>query len=386
MRTSGATQVADLAQTFAQMGHSTTVVLPNSAQAEDLIVSKRQGCDILSVRALQTKDVNYLYRTLAEFINPLLMWHRLQKSKCLEGKKIEGVVWYSPSIFWGPLVKRIKEKFSCKAYLILRDIFPDWAYDLGLLNNPFAYKILKWAEAYQYAQANCIGIQSPNNEIYFRNKNPNIKATLEVLWNWVAADFQNTQCSININSSSLAGRKIAVYAGNMGVAQNMDTLIQLAIDHQGVTEWGFVFVGRGSEQVRLKEVAVKHQLANIIFFDEIPSDQIPALYAQCDIGMLSLDTRHTTHNIPGKFVTYLQAGLPVLAIVNSGNDLIELITKNQVGVVISNNHSEEISKAFSHLIDQLKNDSQIQGRCQTLAQELFSPTRAAQQIIHQLSN
>jgi len=126
----------------------------------------------------------------------------------------------------------------------------------------------------------------------------------------------------------------------MGVAQNMDTLIQLAIDHQGDAGWGFVFVGRGSEQARLKEVAVKHQLANIIFFDEIPSDQIPALYAQCDIGMLSLDTRHTTHTIPGKFVTYLQAGLPVLAIVNSGNDLIELITKNQVGAVISTIHSE----------------------------------------------
>lgn len=386
MRTSGATQVADLAQTFAQLGHGITVVLPNPTQTEDLIVSKREGCDILSVRALQTKDVNYLYRTLAEFINPFLMWHRLQKSKCLDSKKIQGVVWYSPSIFWGPLVKKIKDKFGCKGYLILRDLFPDWAYDLGLLNNLFAYKTLKWAEAYQYAQANCIGIQSPNNEIYFRNKNPNIKAILEVLWNWVAQDSKNTTCSININDSSLAGRKIAVYAGNMGVAQNMDTLIQLAIAQQDDAGWGFVFVGRGSEQIRLKEVAAKHQLTNTLFFDEMPSNQIPALYAQCDIGLLSLDTRHTTHNIPGKFVTYLQAGLPVLAIVNSGNDLIDLITKSQVGVVISNNHSEEISKAFSHLIDRLKNDSQIQGRCQTLAQELFSPTRAAQQIINQLSS
>jgi hypothetical protein len=102
--------------------------------------------------------------------------------------------------------------------------------------------------------------------------------------------------------------------------------------------------------------------------------------------MLSLDTRHTTHNIPGKFVTYLQAGLPVLAIVNAGNDLIDLIKQNQVGVVISNNQSEEIAKAFGQLTDQLKSDSQIQGRCQTLAQELFSPIRAAQQIIDQLSS
>jgi hypothetical protein len=48
---------------------------------------------------------------------------------------------------------------------------------------------------------------------------------------------------------------------------------------------------------------------------------------------LALDPRHTTHNIPGKFLSYMQAGLPVLASINPGNDLAELIQREDVGRV-----------------------------------------------------
>jgi hypothetical protein len=54
----------------------------------------------------------------------------------------------------------------------------------------------------------------------------------------------------------------------------------------------------------------------VVFHDEIHPDEIPGLYAQCHVGMVALDPRHKTHNIPGKFLTYMQSGLPVLANIN----------------------------------------------------------------------
>ncbi|WP_211160137.1 hypothetical protein [Aromatoleum aromaticum] len=55
------------------------------------------------------------------------------------------------------------------------------------------------------------------------------------------------------------------------------------------------------------------------------------MYAQCHVGVVALDRRHKTHNIPGKFLTYMQSGLPVLANINPGNDLVDLIDSEQVG-------------------------------------------------------
>jgi len=66
----------------------------------------------------------------------------------------------------------------------------------------------------------------------------------------------------------------------------------------------------------------------VLFYDEIDPDEIPGLYAQCHVGIVALDPRHKTHNIPGKFLSYMQSGLPVLASINPGNDLVELIQRS----------------------------------------------------------
>jgi len=96
---------------------------------------------------------------------------------------------------------------------------------------------------------------------------------------------------------------------------------------------GFLFVGRGSELPRLRVIARDRLLENVLFYDEVDSGEVPGLLAQCHIGLVALDLRHKTHNIPGKFLTYVQAGLPVLARINANNDLVGLIETEGVGRV-----------------------------------------------------
>ena len=90
-------------------------------------------------------------------------------------------------------------------------------------------------------------------------------------------------------------------------------------------------------------------ISNILFFDEIPPDQIYSLYQQCDIGLLALDPRHKTHNIPGKFLSYVQAGIPVLGIVNPGNDLLTIVPKFRLGYVTICNDQQQYSKVTEYL-------------------------------------
>ncbi len=148
---------------------------------------------------------------------------------------------------------------------------------------------------------------------------------------------------------------------------------------------GFLFVGRGSEAARLAAEAKARGLENTMFHDEIHPLEIPALYAQCAVGLVCLDLRHRTHNIPGKFLTYMQAGLPVLASVNPGNDLIALIEGEQVGAVSTAEDSHDLSdKARALLTRERSNAIRMAERCIALSNKLFSSEIAVRQIVDAL--
>ena len=93
-------------------------------------------------------------------------------------------------------------------------------------------------------------------------------------------------------------------------------------------------------------------LNNVLFFNEIDSSEIPGLLAQCHVGLVALHPDHKTHNIPGKFVSYVQYGLPVLARVNAGTDLARLIEERGVGKVYVGNSVDELKRLAEELIDQ----------------------------------
>ncbi|MEX2231675.1 MAG: glycosyltransferase [Cyclobacteriaceae bacterium] len=198
------------------------------------------------------------------------------------------------------------------------------------------------------------------------------------------ADKLSTDCSIQIQETALAGRKIFVYAGNMGVAQGMNTILEFVDAMQAQPEVGFVFVGRGSDSQRLRTETVRLSLQNVLFYDEIDPDEIPGLYAQCHVAIVALDVRHKTHNIPGKFISYMQAGLPVMAVINPGNDLEQMILSNRVGVVSTRTDIQELMLKAAEILDELESSGEIQNRCRELYLQLFSPEAAVSQIVKAL--
>ena len=383
LRTSGAVQLRDLSREFLNQGHEITVILPSAEIEHSWLLEDVNGVRVLRLRTPKIKDVGYIRRTFAEFFMPFFMRKNLYKSP-LSTERWDGVVWYSPSIFHGPLVRAIKLASNCKSYLIIRDIFPQWAADMGLMSSQgLIYQFFNTVARYQYSVADIIGVQTPGNLDYFKNWAVKANRNLEVLQNWLF-DSPTIECSISLANTKLTGRKIFVYAGNMGVAQDIGAFLDLAELLQARSDIGFLFVGRGSDVAKLAEDARLRRLTNVLFYDEIYPDEIPGLYAQCTVGLIALDPRHRSHNIPGKFLTYMQAGLPVLARINSGNDLVEIIKKNNVGRVSVDKDQSSLVMQASELLDFLEVDRNIKDRCRNLYLELFSPQMAAKQIVYAL--
>ena len=379
LRTSGAVQLRDLSREFARQGHQLTVMLPASDLPQAWQLETVDGVEVLRLKAPRTKDIGYIQRTLAELWMPFAMRRSLAKSP-VKNRSWSGVIWYAPSIFHGPLASFLKRQSHCKGYLIIRDIFPEWAADMGLMGRGLPFRFFQAVARYQYSVADVIGIQTEGNSGYFEYwcRQPGRK--LEVLQNWLGP-APSRQCTVQISQTSLAGKKIFVYAGNMGIAQGMGMLMQMAENLAHRKDIGFLFVGRGSEVARIKQTINSKNLDNVLIFDEIHPDEIPSLYAQCHVGLVALDPRHKTHNIPGKFLTYMQSGLPVLAQVNSGNDLLELIAENGVGLGNGDGKLETLCQLGLDLVEMIDRDRGILNRCRQLFQHQFAAEKAVNQIV-----
>jgi len=206
-----------------------------------------------------------------------------------------------------------------------------------------------------------------------------------VLQNWLSPR-PISDCSIAIADLYIANRKIFVYAGNMGIAQGMMDLLLLAQTLLPRKDVGFLFIGRGADITALKQEVKNRRLDNTVFLDEIDATQIPGLYAQCHVGLIALDARHKTHNIPGKFLSYLHSGLPVMAIINEGNDLLVMIQDHRVGRVTIDRSPENLKVLAISLLDDISTEkSALSIRCKTLAANLFSSKAAVDQILHSLN-
>ena len=379
-RISGALQMRDLAHALAAQGHRPLVLTPAIGGTQTVGLTDEAGVQVLRVSAPRTKDVPYWRRTLAELILPWALLRGLRRS-ALRDDHWDAVVWYSPTICLGPLVKTIKRKHGCRAYLIVRDLFPDWAVDAGVMRKGgLAYRFFKWIEQFQYRQADVIGVQTPSNAVLVARDAP-AGTRIEVLHNWLSPPGETFDEAPSL--AHLQGRINVVYAGNMGVAQDMDGFVTLARRMRDRDDVGFVFVGRGSEAARLKDAA-KGQ-PNLLVLDEIEPSVLPALLARCHVGIVALHPAHGTHNIPGKLLTYLHAGLPVLARVNPNNDLVSLVEDEGVGLVVP---GDSVALLHAHAL-RLADDAQLRAAMRqagiALARRMFSPESAARDVVAMLT-
>ena len=376
---SSAKLIYDLATELRRQGHEPVVLAPDSDISGDIQVTNEEGVTVVRVRSGRIKNASKYVRTINEVRLSQVLWSR--GKRYFRGNRCDLVICYSPSIFFGPLVKRLKELYQCGSYLIMRDIFPQWALDMGLLKPGMVFNYFKRKELENYDAADIIGIQSPGNFHYYRENGLDKKYRVEVLYNWVTLSERDVEFKNYRKQLSLDGKVVFFYGGNVGVAQDMDNIVRLAERLVDEPRAFFLIVGDGSEVERLRGLIAEKGLKNIVLLDAVDQFEYLAMLSEFDVGLITLDHKLKTHNFPGKMLGYMSNSMPTLASVNPDNDLTVLFDTIKAGFVCINGEDDKLTEYALLLVQDPELRKELGRNSRRLLETTFSVEQAASQIL-----
>jgi O26-antigen biosynthesis N-acetyl-L-fucosamine transferase len=339
----------ELALGLTRRGNFVAILTPSPYQTDNLLITKDNGIITLYFKSRKIKNISKIKRAIRETILSWVAWKA--SKKYFKNNRFDAIVYYSPSIFWGYLVIKLRSLFKCKSYLILRDIFPQWIVDNGIISkNSPVYWYFKFFEWVNYKSADKIGVMSQANLKYFQNTKKNA-SKFEVLCNWSEIP-DNPASEIKYRKKlNLEDKIVLFYGGNIGYAQKIICLINLAKQFKDEPKVHFLFVGEGDEVDLILNEKEKHNMINVTYLPSVNPKTYYNLLNELDIGLISLHPDHMTHNCPGKILGYMGLSKPILGCVNKGNDLKEIINKSKAGFIVTSGDSDGLFQAAKSLVE-----------------------------------
>ena len=325
----------DLLRQFVQNGHEVTVVCPVERRSGfPTRLLKEGGTTILQVRTLNIQKSPIWEKGLA--IISLNMFLQRAIKKHLAASSFDLVLYATPPITITGLIRRLKNRDGAKTYLLLKDIFPQNAIDMGMFGyNSFLHKHFKRQEYMLYSLSDRIGCMSPANVSYLCDKHPELQAKVEVNPNSI--DLSRVKIS-SVNRAEVLNRwgipndsVVYLYGGNLGKPQGTRFLLELLEAKAGHPVAFFLIVGDGTDYTGLKEWFDQHQPSNAKLIQRLPKALFDELAACCDVGLILLRREFTIPNFPSRLLTYMENKMPVLAITDKASDVGPIAEKAGFG-------------------------------------------------------
>lgn len=348
----------DLLREFIKNGHEVYSVSPvekRNRVATHLV--KENHASILRLRIGNMQKTNRLEKGISMMmIEPSVI--RAIK-KYYSNVKFDLVLYSTPPITLVSAIDFVKKRDGARTYLLLKDIFPQNAVDIGMLSETglkgMIYRHFRKQEKRLYSISDRIGCMSPANVDYVIKHNPELNPEIvEVCPNSVEvidkSVDEGTRNQIREKYDIPLDKKVFVYGGNLGKPQGIPFLIECLKRCQEIEDSFFLIVGDGTDYHLLKEYVESIQPNNVKLMKRLPKEDYDTLVGACDIGMIFLDYRFTIPNFPSRLLSYMGAKLPVLAVTDQNTDVGKVIVDGGFGWQCESNNSEEFRNCIERLI------------------------------------
>lgn len=324
----------------------------SSIQSQDNINNLKSDIKILNIKTGNLfNNVNFIEKKLTALSLPFIFPRQIKKllPNHFSENKIDLIIAYGPYLCGHDIIRPLKKYYKCKSILVQWDIFPQNAYDLGIIKNKLIIKYLKNKQRLTLKEHDLILCNSQGNIKYFEQHFPletedklhlfhncesakrASKNTLEL--NRLSSDqlrkSLRQQYSIPLEATTL------IFGGNIGIPQALENIVNLAKKLNNNKIY-FIIIGQGTEAKNIKNLC--KDKSYIKFIDYIPSQEYEKLLQACDYGIISLSNKFTVPNFPAKVTSYLKLGIPIFACLDNSsyNDLGKFILDNNIGLSIQN--------------------------------------------------
>lgn len=316
----------DLLREFVKRGHFVRIVSPTAEQeTADL---PRDGYAILRVKTPQIAGVGLLKKGIGTMvITPNIK--RAMKRFCA-GEHYDLVLYPTPPITLAGVVDWVKRRDGARTYLLLKDIFPQNAVDVGILKKSglkgLIYRYFRAKEKKLYAISDRIGCMSQANVDYLLRQDPELDpAKVEICPNSVEPLERTITAERRRELREKYGipqdKTVFLYGGNLGRPQGVPFIMDCLRACRNRQDCFFFICGSGTEFPALQAFAETEDLPNVKVLSSLPHDDYEDMVPVCDVGLLFLDCRFTIPNFPSRLLSYMQARLPVLCCTDPNTDV-----------------------------------------------------------------
>ncbi|HSC76938.1 MAG TPA: glycosyltransferase family 4 protein [Candidatus Acidoferrales bacterium] len=370
----------ELAEDLAGRGHEVTVVSCEprynlAFNAEPAM--KPEAFDVIRVRTAAIHNVSHWRRGLGQLYLPLAFYRAARRLP-----RQDAVLVYSPPLTLGLAAHWLARRWQAAFVLNVQDLFPQNAIDLGALRNPLLIAFFRRLEQYVYRHADAVSVHSAGNAAWLRAARVP-EGKLHIIPNWVDLEPYAAAPRGAANrfrrQLELGEKFVVLFAGVMGYAQDMETMVDAAALLRDEPRIVFLLVGDGSERPGVERRVAAPGLENVRLLPFVSREDYPALVAASDVGLVTLKKSMKTPVVPSKLATYMAAARPVVASLNPESDACTLVREAGCGLLVAPGDAAAMASAIRSLLEQPQNAAELgaRGRAYALA-HLARPVCTAQ--------
>lgn len=348
-----------LVRKFRNEGHQVYMVSPAERRMQqETHIIETGGVKILKVKTLNIQKTNVVEKGLGT----LLIERQYQSAikKHLKGINFDLIYYSTPPITFTNVVRFMKKRNQqAVSYLLLKDIFPQNAVDIGMFGEK---SIFNWyfrrKEVSLYKVSDYIGCMSPANVEYLKKHNPFYPADhVEVAPNSIELIERNVEdeqesaerCYIRKKYDLPTNKPIFIYGGNLGRPQGIDYLIKCLEANKKRMDCFFVVVGNGTEYSKIQAWCNDNHNSNVKLMQRLPEEDYEMLVRSCDVGLIFLDHRFTIPNYPSRLLGYIENKMPVICATDVNSDIGKIAEENGYGYWCESVRPED----FTALVDKM---------------------------------
>ena len=352
----------DLMRKFCEEGHEVYIIHPNERrQGKDTSVVTKGKIHCLGVKTLNVTKTNVVEKGIGQLM--LESQFKRALKKYFGGVIFDVILYSTPPITFNDVIKYAKKASGGKAmtYLLLKDIFPQNAVDMGMLSKKgvksVLYRMFRKKEEELYRISDFIGCMSPANVDYVIAHNPMVSnRKVEIAPN--SLELLPDNQSVKDDADSIrqkyglpTDKPIFIYGGNLGVPQGIPFLMKCLETNADRDDCHFVVVGSGTYYQQLADWYKERKPKAVTVMKGLPKEDYDHLVQACQVGLIFLDYRFTIPNYPSRLLSYLECKMPIIACTDPNSDVGTLAASNGYGFYCPSNDVDAFTLAVDRMLD-----------------------------------